>query len=84
MAEQPRDAASLVKLIVDSLVDEPDQVEVRTTEDDGSLLIEINVAPSDISKIIGRNGRVIKAIRTLTRAAATVDGPDQVDVEIIS
>ena len=84
MADQARDTVSLVRQIVVSLVDEPELVEVTTKESGSSLLIEISVAPDDISKIIGRNGRVIKAIRTLARAAATIIGPDQVDVEIIS
>jgi predicted RNA-binding protein YlqC (UPF0109 family) len=74
----------LVKLIVDSLVDEPDAVEVRTSDAGEALLIEVVVAADDISKIIGRNGRVIKSIRTLTRAAASIDGIDRVDVEIIN
>ncbi|MDR0459594.1 MAG: KH domain-containing protein [Coriobacteriales bacterium] len=84
MAENPRDAVSLVSVIINSLVDDVDQVEIRASEESDSLLIEIVVASDEISKVIGRNGRVIKAIRTLTRASAALDGIDRVDVEIIS
>ncbi|MDR2957772.1 MAG: KH domain-containing protein, partial [Coriobacteriales bacterium] len=74
MAENARDAVALVTQIVSSLVDEPEQVEVRSVSENDGILIEITVSPDDISKIIGRNGRVIKSIRTLTRAAAALDG----------
>ncbi|MCL2632388.1 MAG: KH domain-containing protein [Coriobacteriia bacterium] len=84
MDESKRDVSSLVEHIVSSLVDQADQVEIRSTSSDGGLLIEIMVADEDISKIIGSNGRVIKAIRTLARSAAFIDGIDRVDVEIDS
>jgi len=84
MDEKSRDTVSLVKAIVSSLVDDPDQVEISSTPEEEVLLIEINVAPDDISKVIGRNGRIIKSIRTLARSVASVEGVDRVDVEIIS
>jgi predicted RNA-binding protein YlqC (UPF0109 family) len=84
MADQTQDILSLVEMIVSTLVDEPELVELTTSTTESTMLIEISVASADISKIIGRNGRVIKAIRTLARAVATISGPDQVDVEIIS
>ena len=84
MEEKSRDARSLVESIVSSLVDQPDQVEVRSTSEGGALLIEVSVADGDISKVIGSNGRIIKAIRMLTRSAAFIDGINRVDVEIIS
>ena len=84
MDDSNRDVSSLVEHIVCSLVDQTDLVEIRSTSTEGALLIEVIVANDDISKIIGSNGRVIKAIRTLARSAAFVDGIDRVDVEIIS
>jgi predicted RNA-binding protein YlqC (UPF0109 family) len=84
MEEKSRDARSLVETVVISLVDDPDKVNIRSTSENDVLLIEISVADSDISKIIGSNGRIIKAIRTLTRSAAFVEGIERVDVEILS
>ncbi|MCL2136303.1 MAG: KH domain-containing protein [Coriobacteriia bacterium] len=84
MDDKSRDAVSLVESIVTSLVDEPEQALIKSSNDGNALLIEINVAADDISKIIGSNGRIIKAIRTLARSVAFIDGVDRVDVEIIS
>ncbi len=60
----------LVELLAKSLVDHPDQVAVREVEDDQSLLLELRVAPDDVGKVIGRQGRTIMAMRTLVHAAA--------------
>lgn len=73
---------ALVELVVRSLVDHPDAVAVRQVDDPHSTLLELRVAPEDVGKVIGRGGRVIKAIRTLARAAATQSGK-RVTVEII-
>ena len=83
MADLTEDLAGLVDSIVRPLVDEPDALEVASVEaEDGGMVIEIRVAEGDAGKVIGRQGRVIKAIRTLARAAASRSGK-LVDVELI-
>ncbi len=72
---------ALVELVTRSLVDHPEIVEVRQIDDPHATLLELHVAPDDVGKVIGRGGRVIKAIRTLARAAATRSGK-RVTVEI--
>ena len=83
MAEFREDIANLVEALVVPLVDDPDAVEITSTDtDEGALLVEISVADEDAGKVIGRQGRVIKAIRTLCRAAGSRNGA-AVEVEII-
>ncbi len=83
MASASSELAGLVESIVISLVDTPDDVEVSSYEEDGgNVLIEIKVNPDDAGKVIGRQGRVIKSIRTLVRAAATRKDVN-VDVELV-
>jgi hypothetical protein len=60
----------LVETIARSLVDEPDRVEVREVEGEGVLVFELSVAQGDVGKVIGRQGRTIKAMRTLLHAAS--------------
>lgn len=72
----------LVKFIAESLVDEPEQVDVREIERDGTVVIELRVAPEDMGKVIGKQGRIAKAIRTVVKAAATKEN-QKVVVEII-
>jgi predicted RNA-binding protein YlqC (UPF0109 family) len=83
MSEQQGDVVGLVKSIVTSLVDEPDQVQVEGSQEDDTLTIEIHVAPDDAGKVIGRQGRIIKAIRTLTRAASSYAGGARIEVEVV-
>lgn len=78
MDEDYENATDLVEQIVIALVDDTDSVEVAGHEEDGSFVIEITVNPDEAGKIIGRQGRMIKAIRQLTRAA--FDGPLEVEV----
>ena len=52
------------------LVDRPDQVELRSQPEDGGTLFELKVAPEDVGKVIGRDGRTVNAIRTLLGVAA--------------
>jgi predicted RNA-binding protein YlqC (UPF0109 family) len=59
----------LIELLARALVDEPDQVEVRETVEGDTVLLELRVAPDDIGKVIGKQGRTIKAMRTLVHAA---------------
>lgn len=75
---------ALVEVIAKSLVENPDQVEVKETSNDGSAMtIELKVAPSDMGKVIGKQGRIAKALRTVVKAAA-VKQNKKVTVEIIS
>ena len=61
----------LVEVMAKALVDNPDQVVVTEKEMDGEVLIELTVAPSDMGKVIGRQGRIAKAIRAVVKAAST-------------
>jgi len=72
----------LVEYIAKSLVDNPDMVTVNEIEGSQSLIIELKVAPDDMGKVIGKQGRIAKAIRTVVKAAATKDNK-RVIVEII-
>ncbi|HLA10247.1 MAG TPA: KH domain-containing protein [Pyrinomonadaceae bacterium] len=58
-----------IEMIVRALVDDPDGVDLREVERNGTSIIEIRVAQSDMGKIIGRQGRTIRALRTLANAA---------------
>lgn len=73
---------ALVEWVTRSLVDHPDAVEVREVDGPQATVLELRVSPDDLGQVIGRRGRVIKAIRTLTRAAATRSGK-RVTVEIV-
>ncbi len=59
----------LVEFVAKSLVDNPDEVQLRTFERDQQTIIELEVAPADLGKVIGRQGRTARAIRTLLGAA---------------
>jgi predicted RNA-binding protein YlqC (UPF0109 family) len=59
-----------VEMVVKTLVDDVDAVDVREVEQQGGTLIEVRVAPSDMGKIIGRQGRTIKALRSLAYAVS--------------
>jgi len=72
----------LVKVIAQALVDFPDSVEVNEIEGSQSIIVELKVAQEDMGKIIGKQGRIAKAIRTVVKAAATKDNK-RVVVEII-
>jgi predicted RNA-binding protein YlqC (UPF0109 family) len=72
----------IVEYIARSLVDEPDQVDVSEERTDGAVILRVRVAPEDRGKLIGRGGRTIRAIRDVTRAAATRSGLG-VSVELV-
>ena len=61
----------LVEVIAKSLVDYPDEVQVTETENDKSIVLELKVAQSDMGKVIGKQGRIAKAIRSVVKAAAS-------------
>ena len=68
--------------IAAAIVDEPDKVSVTETDgEDGNLVLVLSVAPDDMGKVIGKHGRIAKAIRSVIRAAANRGG-DRVTVEI--
>ncbi len=64
----------LVDYVARSLVDEPDQVEVTMIEGEKSTIIELRVSDNDVGKVIGKHGRIAKAIRTILSAASTKTG----------
>lgn len=61
----------LVKVIAVSLVDHPEEVEVTQRETDRSIILELTVAPDDMGKVIGKQGRIARAMRTVVKAAAS-------------
>jgi predicted RNA-binding protein YlqC (UPF0109 family) len=63
-------SAELVEYLARRLVDEPDEVRVEEVEREGDLVIELYVAKDDVGKVIGRQGRLARALRTVVRASA--------------
>lgn len=83
MPDQNLDFGGLVRTIIEPIVDHIDDLVVdEKTADNGDVRIEIHVNDEDAGRVIGRQGRVIKSIRTLTRAAGVRAGI-HVDVELI-
>ncbi len=76
------DTETLVRYLVSSLVENPDNVSIARKESGSTVTFEVSVDADDVGKVIGRQGRIIKAIRTVVRAAASVNG-DQVDVDVL-
>jgi len=72
----------LVEVIATSLVDYPEKVVVTEKETEKSIIVELRVAPEDMGKVIGKQGRIAKSIRTVVKAAATKDDK-KVVVEIL-
>ncbi|HHX95969.1 MAG TPA: KH domain-containing protein [Clostridia bacterium] len=72
----------LVEVIAKALVDQPEAVEVSSEEVNDELIIRLCVAPEDMGKVIGKQGRIARAIRTVVRASA-VRGQKKVNVEIM-
>lgn len=73
----------LVETIAKSLVDNPEQVVVSEKEDEQGSVLQLQVAGSDMGKVIGKQGRIAKALRTVVKAAATKE-KKKVIVEIVS
>ena len=71
----------MLEMLVKSLVDNVDNVEITEKENENDVTLEIRVDPSDMGKIIGKQGRIAKSIRTVMRAAASREGK-KVAVEI--
>ena len=72
----------LVEVIAKSLVDHPEAVQVDEKQEDGQTVLELHVAEDDMGKVIGRQGRIAKAMRTVVKAAAPRENT-KVTVEII-
>jgi predicted RNA-binding protein YlqC (UPF0109 family) len=75
-------APQLVEYVARSLVDRPEEVEVTVTRESGTTIIELHVAEEDMGKVIGRNGSVAKALRTLLKVVSARDG-EQFQLEIV-
>ncbi len=72
----------LIEVIAKSLVDNPNEVHVNEIQGEQSIILELKVAPVDMGKVIGKQGRIAKAIRTVVKAAA-IKEDKKVVVEII-
>ena len=70
----PKDVRELCEYLVLGLVDEPDQVNVTVEMTDDAIVLRIYVAPDDRGKVIGKGGRVVRAIRSVVRAGAVKSG----------
>ena len=73
--------AELLAYLARELVDEPEAVRVETEERDGALVLYLHVAPDDVGKVIGRGGRIVRALRTVVRASSVREG-QRVQIEI--
>jgi uncharacterized protein len=76
-----RQLENLLLFLARSLVDEPEEVEVEGRETDSRVDLTLRVAHGDMGKVIGRGGRIVKAIRTVMKAASVKEGK-RVNVEI--
>lgn len=72
----------IVEIIAKALVQNPERVEVKETENGSITVFELHVAPDDMGKVIGKQGRIAKALRTVVKAAATRENK-RVTVEIV-
>lgn len=72
----------LVEVIAKALVDNPDEVVVTEKEDGRNIVVELHVVQADMGKVIGKQGRIAKAIRSVVKAASSKDNK-RVDVEIV-
>lgn len=72
----------LVEVVAKALVDNPDEVVVTERTEGKSIVIELHVAPSDMGKVIGKQGKIAKAIRSVVKAASSKENK-RVDVEIM-
>lgn len=72
----------LVEVIAKSLVENPDEVVVTETSNENTITVELRVAPSDMGKVIGKQGRIAKAIRSVVKAASSKENK-KVNVDIV-
>lgn len=73
----------LLEVLAKALVDNPEAVNVTKREEDHAIILELRVAPEDMGKVIGKQGRIAKAIRTVVKAAASRGESKKVIVDII-
>jgi len=72
----------LIQFIAESIVDDPSEVSVNRIEENNSITVELSVADEDMGKVIGKRGRIAKAIRTVVNAAAAKEGTNiKVDIK---
>jgi len=71
MSEQSGDVKVLLEQVTKALVDAPDQVSVNSVEEDEDTILELTVGPNDLGKVIGKQGRTARALRTLLSAAGS-------------
>ncbi len=81
-SEAAPEAAELLRHIVASIVQHPDDVTIDTIDEDDSVRFDVRVGDGDMGRVIGKRGRTAHAIRALVRAAAAKDG-NSVDVEFV-
>lgn len=72
----------LLETLARALVDSPDEVDVSVVEGERSVILQLHVAPDDVGKVIGKQGRIAKALRTVVKAAAVKEEKNAI-VEII-
>ena len=82
MADVAEDIAGLVEVILTPLVEHTEELDITSSLEGNTVFVDVAVNEEDAGKVIGRQGRVIKAVRTLARAAASRDGLS-VEVELI-
>jgi len=75
--------AALLKMMVERLVDNPEDVAVREVSGDASTILELKVNEADMGKVIGKKGRIIKSLRIVIRAAAVHEGKN-VSIELLN
>ena len=63
-------STEIVEYLARRLVDDPEAVEVEEVEQEGAVVVQLHVAPDDVGKVIGRQGRIARALRTIVRASA--------------
>ncbi|MEQ8716233.1 MAG: KH domain-containing protein [Acidimicrobiales bacterium] len=76
-------AEAVLDLIVRSIVDDPDAVDIEASENENALRLDVRVGDGDMGRVIGKRGRMANAIRTVVAAAAATDGEEEVEVEFI-
>lgn len=82
MTRTGADTEGLVRYLVTSLVDTPEAASIERVDEGSTVTFKVSLDPSDVGKVIGRGGRIIKAIRTLARAAGSTEGL-QVEVDVL-
>lgn len=80
---EDKNVEELIRQVIVSLVDEPDSVTIDSVDEGGTITVNVRVDPADVGKVIGRQGRVIKSLRTIARAASTYAGGKHIEVEIL-